>query len=208
MINGKIYIGMHQTEDLNDCYMGSGKYLKRAQTIHGIENFKKEYLHIFSSFEEMKEKEAELVNEDFLERNDVYNLQSGGGGGFYFINKNRLNGFCNIETAKYGQKRTIETMKQKYTKEERSKIYEKGRQLATKASVEKKCYLIAMEKSLTTESREKRKETFKNIKHAQGNKNSQFGTCWIYHELIGNKKCKKELLPEYIEQGWIKGRFL
>lgn len=41
----------------------------------------------------------------------------------------------------------------------------------------------------------------------QGSKNSQFGTCWIFHELIGNKKCKKDLLPFYIDQGWIKGRF-
>ncbi len=30
-INGKIYIGSHKTNDLNDRYMGSGKYLIRAQ---------------------------------------------------------------------------------------------------------------------------------------------------------------------------------
>ena len=29
-INGKYYIGKHQTKDLNDGYMGSGKLLKRA----------------------------------------------------------------------------------------------------------------------------------------------------------------------------------
>ena len=58
----------------------------------------------------------------------------------------------------------------------------------------------------TPETKEKRKETFKEIGHQQGEKNSSFGTCWIYHELIGSRKCRKELLPDYLEQGWIKGR--
>lgn len=53
---------------------------------------------------------------------------------------------------------------------------------------------------------ENKKKTFKEIGHQQGDKNSQFGTCWIYNELIGNKKIDSKLLAEFIDQGWIKGR--
>ena len=42
----------------------------------------------------------------------------------------------------------------------------------------------------------------------KGNGNSQHGTCWIWHELIGSKKVNSDLLSEYMEQGWYKGRNL
>ena len=50
------------------------------------------------------------------------------------------------------------------------------------------------------------KKTYKLINHQQGEKNSQYGTCWIYHSVLGNRKCKKEELEEYIKTGWVKGR--
>ena len=60
------------------------------------------------------------------------------------------------------------------------------------------------------ETIEKVKQTFKNIKHQQGAKNSQYGTCWIYKYDENNKpiniKIKKEEFNEYLNEGWIKGR--
>ena len=85
-LNGKIYIGSHKTNDLNDGYMGSGKYLNRAIRKHGVENFEKEIIHIFETSEEMYAKEAEIVNEEFLTTENTYNLKIGGFGGFDFIN--------------------------------------------------------------------------------------------------------------------------
>jgi hypothetical protein len=37
-----------------------------------------------------------------------------------------------------------------------------------------------------------------------GKENSQYGNCWIYHDLVGKiKTIKKTQFPEYYEQGWI-----
>lgn len=86
LLDGKIYIGKHQTNNLDDGYMGSGKMLVRAIKKHGLENFKKEILFRFAAEEEMNQKEAELVTEEFVKRTDTYNLCVGGKGGFGYIN--------------------------------------------------------------------------------------------------------------------------
>lgn len=89
-IDGKIYIGSHKTKNLNDNYMGSGKYLLHAQNKYGIENFTKEILFVFETPEEMYSKEAEIVNEDFLATENIYNLKIGGLGGWDYIHENGL----------------------------------------------------------------------------------------------------------------------
>ena len=81
-INGKIYIGYHSTKDLNDDYLGSGKILNNAIQKNGPENFTKEILYVFPTKEEALEKEKELVNEDFVQRDDTYNMKIGGEGGW------------------------------------------------------------------------------------------------------------------------------
>lgn len=90
VINNKIYIGVHKTDNLDDGYMGSGKVIKNAIKKHGIQNFNKEVLFDYPAYYMALEKEKELVDDTFLKREDVYNLRRGGDGGFDFINKNLL----------------------------------------------------------------------------------------------------------------------
>lgn len=86
-INGKIYVGAHRTKNMGDGYMGSGKVIKEAIEKYGLENFEKTILQTFEDSESMYKAEKELVTEEFLSREDVYNLRVGGNGGFDFIIK-------------------------------------------------------------------------------------------------------------------------
>ena len=62
----------------------------------------------------------------------------------------------------------------------------------------------------TEESKKKMSYTHQINKHQQGEKNSQYGTCWIYkineNDKPINKKIKKEKLEYYLKKGWLKGR--
>ena len=59
----------------------------------------------------------------------------------------------------------------------------------------------------TKETKEKLKEAYRKTNHQQGEKNSQFGTCWITKDGI-NKKINKSEISLYESHGWCKGRVM
>lgn len=93
LVNNKIYIGFHKTKDPNvfDGYIGNGVNIFYPSTYmnpkwpfqlavkkYGTNNFKRTIIGIYDTKEEALQKEAELVNKEFISRSDTYNLIEGG----------------------------------------------------------------------------------------------------------------------------------
>lgn len=92
-INNKIYIGVHKTEnpDVFDGYLGCGAYANSPSTYnktkyhlhnaiqkYGPKNFYRKVLKVFDSADLAFALEAELVTEEFIKRDDTYNMTIGG----------------------------------------------------------------------------------------------------------------------------------
>jgi hypothetical protein len=207
-IDGKIYIGSHKTKDLNDSYMGSGKYLKHAIEKHGIENFTKDILFVFDTPEEMYAKEADIVNDDFLALENTYNLKTGGFGGFDYINEQGLQGFTNTETAKLGRSNTNQILENKYGPNWRSLYLSPERRVAAskKAAETKKRrgYKSNTNQMNTQDAVERKKQKFKETRHQQGDRNSQYGKIWITDGVSSKSIFKDDSMPD----GWYRGRVI
>lgn len=89
LITGKYYIGAHETDNLNDNYLGSGSVLKKALKKYGRENFKREILKECNSREEMYSEEQSIIKIHYKEDN-CYNVKHGGVGGWDYVNSNGL----------------------------------------------------------------------------------------------------------------------
>lgn len=103
-INQKIYIGKHQTDNLNDGYYGSGKLIKSAIKKYGKENFSKEIMFIFETEVEMNNKEKELITEEFVSMKNTYNVGIGGEGGPHFKGKKHSSETKKLISSKSGKK--------------------------------------------------------------------------------------------------------
>ena len=201
-INNKYYIGMHQTSNLDDGYMGSGKLIKRAIQKYSIENFTKEILHVFDNKEDMKNKEKELVVINEMS----YNLCDGGHGGFGYINQQPEK----KDWALKGRIATNIVLKEKYGVSNSSQIDFVRRKIGEKAKLRHEQGLMKPPPSFSFLGKKHSEETKQKMKNNKigygiGSKNSQYGTCWITN---GNedKKIHKDELDKFIILGYAKGR--
>lgn len=189
ILNGKYYIGMHRTNELEDGYIGSGKTLKKAIEKYGIENFTKEILHVFDNEQDMKDKEKELV----IISEETYNLCEGGHGGFGYINRNNINN-KNHEHIRVLVAHKLRGRKNIKISNSLRKQYEDG------TRIKKIDPLSFLGKKHKEESKKRIGE--KNSRHQQGMNNSQYGTIWI----TNGKENKKISSLDSVPEGWYKGR--
>ena len=84
--DGKYYIGLHSTDNLDDGYFGSGHILWRSIKKHGKDAHSKEIVEFLPTRKELKLREGELVTKELLQDLLCMNLCSGGGGrDLYFM---------------------------------------------------------------------------------------------------------------------------
>lgn len=198
LINNKIYVGKHKSEKhptING-YYGSGKQIIAAVKKYGVENFKKEVLYYCSSKEDMAAKEEEIVTEDFVKRSDTYNMHKGGNGGWEHWNGSKLH----TESSKRGGRASVKKLNEFIAEQKANntawwqdwytKVCETNRELTMRAQ--------------SPAAQEKRKNTFKEIKHSRGEKNSQFGRIWISNVLT--KEVKRITINDAIPEGWVRGK--
>ena len=192
IVNGKIYIGKHITRDLNDNYLGSGTVLKAALKKYGLENFKKEILFILDSEEDMNLKEREIVNFDFCLREDNYNINLGGGGGFESLNKI----YWDNEKRKIHCSKISPFNKYDSLADEIKEKIKKGKILGginrRKAGYKPTNKPSMLGKKHTMDSRNKM-----SLAHS-GENNSQYGLKWITNGKVNKKIHKLDPIPS----GW------
>jgi len=194
LLNGKYYIGMHSTNNLNDGYLGSGKRLRYSINKYGKENHVREELEFCKSREELKSRETEIVNLNEIAKNECMNLRIGGEGGISLEN--------GLKLAKIGSKAFLKKFKtdvilQQKFKEHGNKTYlklcETGKILAWIHS--------SKFKGKNHSDETKKKIGLKNSIHQKGTNNSQFGKCWITNEIINKKIYQGDEIPNGFRLG-------
>lgn len=187
--NNNFYIGMHSTDNLNDGYLGSGKRIRNLKYLYGKNILKLEILEYLPNKNELRKREAEIVNYELINNKKCMNLREGGEGGFnkkISIKGNKKKNWLlenDLEWSKNYKKRVSDGLK---------KAYKNGNKKVCKSFKDKK----------HTEDA-KNKISLANKNKGKGDKNSQFNTMWITNGKI-NKKIKK---GEEIPFNWYKGRF-
>lgn len=184
--DGKFYIGLHSTDNMDDGYFGSGTRLSNSLRYHGKDKHSKTILEQFASREEAAAHEKFLITDEMRAGTMCLNLAPGGGGGF----KDEAH-FAKCSAA------AVEATKRRHK--------ERGQPQACIDALERGRKPISRENSCDWNGRNHKQETKAqmSVSH-QGEKNSQFGTCWVTNGTP--VKIKKDQLDEYLSKGYSRGR--
>lgn len=186
--DGKYYIGMHSTDKIEDGYFGSGKLITRSIKKHGIDKHTKEILELLSSRTELKIKERQIVNEEIVDDPKCMNLRLGG------------DGWESTEASKAAISGNRSSNRDHKTSNAKAVLTKKARGSGN-------FFGGGCNWTGRTHSEEaKKKIGLANSIAQAGEKNPNFGTCWVVKENIKPIKIKKEQLDEYIQNGYSRGR--
>jgi hypothetical protein len=166
-ITGKFYIGAHVTENLNDGYMGSGVYLKRAQKKYGIEKFEKETLDILSSEKDMYARERELVKIS----EETYNIMLGGQGGWSYARSKITNESYKKVSKTLSEKEYSEEDLKRFSDHARKYLHTPESRIKSASSLKIKMNEIEWKKTIGVQRSKKISETLTGTKYSEERNN-------------------------------------
>lgn len=189
LTNGKYYIGCHCTFKLDDGYLGSGMRILRAVLKYGRESFSLEILQFFETRELALAREKELVTEELLKDPMCMNIQLGGNGGWSREQCIKLS------------RRAIEKRRNDPEKNQAhlNRCSDRFKKLHSQGKIQIPNWTG---RKHSQESIEKMKKAHAN---QSGNRNSQFGSCWIRKDGT-SMKIKRVDLDQFLNDGWCLGR--
>ncbi|WP_407307333.1 hypothetical protein [Acinetobacter sp.] len=197
ILNGRFYIGMHSTENIDDGYLGSGRRVKAEVKKYGKKNFVREVLEYLPSREALCARETEIVCEELLSNPLCLNLKNGGEGG---------GKFSSVEHQRKCSLAGVKATKEKWKSDpqfRKAGCQRASAEMKKKHTEGKIRYDTFKNKHLGDNHRSKIGK--KSSEHQTGEGNSQFGTCWVT-DGVKPVKIKKEQLDEYLVKGFRRGR--
>lgn len=189
LVNGKFYIGVHTAWSVDDEYLGSGDRLKRAVFKHGRENFQRVVLWIFDAREDACNMEKEEIGK-YLGNVLCMNIKPGGEGG----------GWTSAQQSENGKRGNARMKVLRLT----DPVWRDA--FARKSSASGLKRDKSTFRPFDWTGRNHREETKKKIGDKNsvtqsGDRNSQFGTCWI-NSGGQSKRVRRTEFQDWERQGW------